>query len=562
MDGCLVKPFGWECAFESREDHPTGGGKSLAGAPCAGLPAGSADTRAWPTIGVWGRRSQGTWRIMSIPTRRGGRDRSAESCTSPSCGPPVGPKSERRRRPNRPDLPTRGRVRRPRAATTGSARCAAVAGRRESAARDVVSEAIAARVPGAPASSVTGEVVLCGVVVSAFVLVAALVTVVLLARPTDPAERSARGLELPSRADQRWSIVVPGRVDQVEITERALLIRTQTELSALDPETGSTMWTRALEGGAAQRELHVVGSTAILVEPRNGASTLTTGIDVGSGAEWWSREGRRFLHRDRPVAGVVLIEWGIRADPAAGPTDRRCTGGPAAIRHGSRRRAAAAPRGAVGEAASRSTTSTPGVRYPRRSTAFGISTLAMVGDVLVGFDSESTIAVFDSTGTRRISVPLSAMRSVISPVVPNWSVACRTATSASWPVARRSDFASRMVGSTLPGKSPDACGAPVVTAIGPVSVARVVDPSSGEVDLQLIDPVDGTVIVTTDKGETREEEPIVGTKRLSTLAAVRGGGPRGGSVRVRRLAVVVRRGASVRVVCGRRASPGRARATG
>ena len=124
-------------------------------------------------------------------------------------------------------------------------------GRRESAARDVVPEAIAARIPGAPASSVTGEVVLCGVVVSAFVLVAALVAVVLLARPTDPAERSARGLELPSRADQRWSIVVPGRVDQVEITERALLIRTQTELSALDPETGSTMWTRALEGGAA-----------------------------------------------------------------------------------------------------------------------------------------------------------------------------------------------------------------------------------------------------------------------------------------------------------------------
>ena len=397
-------------------------------------------------------------------------------------------------------------------------------GRQELAVPAAGPEAVTARVPGAPASSVTGEVVLFGVVVSAFLLVAALVTAVLLVGPAEQAERSARGLELPPRADERWSVVVPGRVDQVEITERALLVRTQTELSALDPETGSTMWTRVLDDGAGRRALHVVGSTAILVEPRSGDSTLTTGIDVGSGAEWWSREGGdSFTVIDRWLVSSSSNGASVRIqlrDPLTG--DALADHPPYVMGP-----VAAPPPLLAEQSADRLTLYDLDTGRPVSASidAFGISTLAMVGDVLVGFDSESTIAAFDSAGTRTDQRPFVSDafgdfsgRAELVGGVPDSDVGIvASGTSLGFRVEDgRIDVAWQVAGRV---------GAPVMTTIGPVSVARVVDPSSGEVDMQLIDPVDGTVIVTTDEGETREEEPIVGTNGylLSPLfgAAVR-----------------------------------------
>jgi hypothetical protein len=385
--------------------------------------------------------------------------------------------------------------------------------RRSERSRPIIERSATPSVDGLPASAVSGEVGLAAVAVSAILVLAAVAVGVLIARlPSNSTESVSSGLVLPRQAEQLWTDVFESRVDEVDIGGGTILLRTSTELVASDGETGEELWIRPLWEFAANHEVFMFDSAAVVVEYRGNGPTFATGLDLQTGEVLWSRDGfgENFWATDR-----FLYELSV-PNGQDGPTfvlRDPLTGDPLSEEIDIAFAVFDAPTPYVVEVAGDGRLVVHDFENEGPDAVpvagFGIRDLAPVGAVQVGFDDRARIVAFDSAGERTderafVSGAFGDFegRAEFVGGVPGHNVGIvSSGTSMGFEI--RDGLIETLW--ELPGR----VGPPVSTEIGPISVARLIDQATGEVDLALIDPVDGSVMVVTDVGETREADPIV-----------------------------------------------------
>jgi hypothetical protein len=385
--------------------------------------------------------------------------------------------------------------------------------RRSERSRPVIERPTAPSIDGLPASAVSGEVGLVAVAVSAILVLAAVAVGVLIAKlPSNSTESVSSGLVLPRQAEQLWTNVFESRVDEVDIGAGVVLLRTATEMVASDVETGGQLWIRPLREFAANHDAFVFDSTAVVVEYGGDGATIATGLDLQTGQQLWSRDGfgqnfwatDRFLYELAPAEGRNELTFTLR-DPLTG--DRLTEEIGVAFTVFDAPTPYVVEKAGDGRLVLRDFENEGAEAVP--VAGFGIRDLAPVGAVQVGFDDRARIVAFDSAGERTderafVSGAFGEFRGRAEFVggVPGHNVGIvSSGTSMGFEI--RDGLIETLW--ELPGR----VGPPVSTEIGPISVARLIDQETGEVDLALIDPVDGSVVAVTDAGETREAGPIV-----------------------------------------------------
>lgn len=393
----------------------------------------------------------------------------------------------------------------------------AAAARRERAARlaaiDRARPKPVAAVEGAPSSSVTGELVLVAICLLVVVLVAGGVVVALARSSSSPdddlATAGSDAPVLPTGVAERWRIELAGRVDQVRLGTDAVVLAAGALLLVADAATGDRRWERDL--GAPVEALWLIDDrVAVVLESGPRERTLIVVDDV-TGAEQWRRVGDGGTRFFVEVGSVFELAPDGRdgnlelrlLDPDNGAPLDRVTVADEVV--------APAPHVAASVA--------DGIRLHALADLapvapsidpFQLRSVTLVGGTVVGFDREATIVAYDAGGRRSDERPFVSDafgeftgRAELVGGVPGNDVGV---------VASGSSLGFHVVGGrievawTLSGR----VGAPVVTDIGPVSVARVVDDETGEINLSLVDPRVGTTLAVTDAGLTRESDPIVG----------------------------------------------------
>jgi len=368
-----------------------------------------------------------------------------------------------------------------------------------------------AAVDGLPVSTVSGEVGLVAVAVLAILVAASIVVGGLVGGLVQSSDASGVGaVVLPRQAEQLWTSVVDSHVDQVEVSATAVLLLTSTELVASDLTTGEQLWSRPLSDSALRRGLFVIDTTVALVETLADGTTTTSAVDQQTGTLLWSRSGSGQIlgATDRWLYEFSETESGDRLVPRDPSTGERAVEELTVLSVD-----LDGPTPCVVEIADDGRLVVRKLESEQpggvRVDSYEIRELASVGDSLVGFDAEATIIAFDQHGERSDERPFVSNafgdfvnRAELVGGVPGHNVGIvSSGTSIGFEIL---DGQIELLWE-LAGR----VGRPVLTEIGPVSVARLVDQTTGEIDMALIDPIDGTVMIITDVGETREADPVV-----------------------------------------------------
>jgi hypothetical protein len=369
---------------------------------------------------------------------------------------------------------------------------------------------VPAGVEGLPASAVTGQLVLGAVGVVGAVLAAVLVATSLVVGPS-PAP-VADTPELPATAAVRWSAQIDTRVDDAAIGPDVVVVVSDVgDVVAFDSPTGAQRWRAGIGESLSVTALGVVDGVVVVADSIPGARARIHALDVVTGAVRWKQAS------DAAGYGIVeqrpfRLSYGRTTTilQFLDPLDGTSVGAPIERDVGSVVTAPAPYFASVVEG---------------RLTLIDLDTLDVAagpvaaGDLrfvtlldghLVGVTEQNVIVVVDDDGNRIDEQAFEsdafgdfAGRAEL--VGPNRGG--RVAI-----VASGSSVGFRVIGGaisvvwTLPGR----VGAPLLTDVGAVSVARLVDAATGEVNDALVDPETGDVIAVTDAGVTRERDPVVG----------------------------------------------------
>lgn len=387
---------------------------------------------------------------------------------------------------------------------------AAMVRRRERAARPAAVERPVATADGAVRSTATGEVVAVGIGLLVALTIGIVGVIGLAGGGADGVTTGARTTlaVLPDRVDVRWRVAVDERVQRVALDADGVAMVTGSSVRFHDRTTGDQRWTRPISDSFA--DVSFVDGAVAIIERRAATGTSTIAlVDAATGDVRWSRSS---LDSDFLRVDGSLFERSTERRPRRIRLDRLApaTGIPDATTIVDERIDAAPPH-LASPAGDRARLHLAATLEPASVAVdtFELQAIALVGDSVVGFDADAAIVAFDATGRRSDQRPFVggasggvAGRAVLVGGVPEHDVGI---------VAGGTSLGFRVVDGrieeawTVSGR----VGPPVATERGPVSPARVVDPASGEIDIALVDPVDGRQLAVTDAGVTRELDPVV-----------------------------------------------------
>jgi hypothetical protein len=369
------------------------------------------------------------------------------------------------------------------------------------------------RAERAPRSASSGDVVVVGILTAIAVVAAAVAAWALTPEPDTP----PIGPRLPAEAEPRWQLdPVSDRTAPVAWGRTAMARIDAAELLVYELSDGTLRWRAPLAG--ADPTVAFFDEAVVAVTTTGRTNVAVSGFDPADGSVLWRRSDVQAVAVAGPGAPVVLD--GRRdtvvmrvLDPATGEE--------------------------VGDAAEAVTmsTATPyvvsrvgelfavidlrsGTRVGPAVPALGLRSIAPVGGHIVGLTDDDDIVLFDEYGDavdRRPFVSLASGdftgRAELIGEVPGTTIGIvSSATSVGFDVGGGSiETLWEIDGRVHP---------PVDTAVGPVAVARVVDPVTGEVDHAIVDPRDGSTIAVTDSGMTREGAPVVRADGYVVTAAV------------------------------------------
>ncbi|NNE11070.1 MAG: PQQ-binding-like beta-propeller repeat protein [Ilumatobacter sp.] len=375
-----------------------------------------------------------------------------------------------------------------------------------------------ASVEGQPVDTVTGELLLTGIVL-AVVVVAALLTAAVV-RPVSVAPPEPPALSVvPTSLETSWSIPVGAVVEQVGVGEGVVVATLSGDsddaaLVAFDLAGGTELWRRSVDLPARGADAVEVLGDRVVVERRSpGGATGVTVFDRLTGDEVWTADaeatyqlrgeaGRRFLVRLSRPDDVSLLEL-------VSPVDGAIVGGPIEV-------------GAVSVAG----LDVVAQQFPREQVGiwsveelatvagpvpqFNLRTVAALDGAVVALDLERRIVAFDRDGNRIDERLFESdafgefrSRAELAGVVPGTGIGVVSSGSSL-------GFEVRDGRIETVWERPGRAGRPVTTAAGPVSLLVGPRGASGEIDDTLIDPRTGETLVVTDEGTTRETEPILG----------------------------------------------------
>jgi hypothetical protein len=357
-------------------------------------------------------------------------------------------------------------------------------------------------VPLQPRSATTGDRVLAALVVAGIVAVSAAVAWAI--RPQSGQATPAD--VLPVEGAERWSVTAGGVLPQTfDADANSVAMVADGELLVLEAATGTERWSRDLSDDA-RHEIGLYGDYVVAVS-RTPTETTVAGYRLTSGTRWWHRTRDDIDIELRPTGVVEYLDTrsniAMRViDPATGEVI-----GPASV-------AADLPAPAgfeLGRSANLLVLvdiTTGGLNRPAVPD-LGLTGVAPVGDDVVGFTDTDDIVLFDRSGGVLDQRPFVSGapgdfrgRAGLVGGVPGTSIGIvASGSSIGFDVADgRIEVIWELLGRV---------GPPVDTAVGPVAIARLVDPETGEVDIAIVDVRTGTPIAITDLGLTREGDPVV-----------------------------------------------------
>jgi hypothetical protein len=358
-------------------------------------------------------------------------------------------------------------------------------------------------VPGQPRSAVTGDVVLGGVIVAGAIALALWIGWSIRPSPAP----SAAGV-LPASTEVRWSVALePGlRPTAVAADAASVVAVADGRLSVRDATTGLERWRRGLPTEAGDVAVAVFADAVVAVGT-GVRQDWAIGFDIDDGTVRWEHGGGERTTALLPDGVVEYVDnGGATAMRVIDPSTGTAIGPPT--------RATEMPTppglvvGGVGDDYVALDVAT-GVVYEPSVPAFGLASIAPVGDRLVGFTDDADIVLYGRTGTPLDQRPFVSNvfgdfpgRSRLVGGVPGSSIGIvASGTSIGFDVSNdRIEVLWEVRGRV---------GAPVDTADGPLAVARIVDPETGTVDVAVIDVRDGTTVAVTDDGTTRVADPLI-----------------------------------------------------
>jgi hypothetical protein len=275
-------------------------------------------------------------------------------------------------------------------------------------------------------------------------------------------------------------------------------------LAAFDADDGRLLWTHRYQGGGDPTGVAVYDDAVVLAEATSRTGTTLTGLGV-DGTVRWTRPGPFStveLLPDRPIEysrpGAVT-RLGV-LDPTTGEV----------MGHESEAVGLATPDHYV-TGRREGELSVFDLREGRwldpAIGEFGLRTLAPVGDHLIGLTESSDIVVYDRDGRaldQRTFVSDAfgdfEGRAELVGEVPGTTIGIvASGSSIGFDTSAGSvDLVWEMSGRV---------GTPVETRIGPLSVARVADAMTGEINHAIVDVTTGKTLVVTDEGATHEAPP-------------------------------------------------------
>lgn len=373
--------------------------------------------------------------------------------------------------------------------------------------------AIVRRADDVPRSTVSGDLILVGLLV-AFVVAGSLAVAWALVPETLPEQVATA--TLPADAAEVWTVDL-GADALVALGDGMVVAATAASVDAYSSDDGTPLWSHRYDADGRPVGVAVYDDVAIVVQATSRTVVTLTGLGA-DGSVVWSRPGPFSsidLLPDRPVeysrpAAVTRI--GV-LDPATGDAIGREVEGveltpPDHYVIGRR----------DGEL---SVFDLRAGRWLAPSISeFGLRSLAPVDEYLLGLTESSDIIVYDQN---RVALDQRAFvsdafgdfngRAELVGGVPGTGIGIVASGSS---VGFDTSDGSIDVVWEVPGR----VGTPVETRIGPVSVARVVDGRSGEVNHALVDVTDGRTLVVTDEGATREAPPTVAADGYVVAPAV------------------------------------------
>jgi outer membrane protein assembly factor BamB len=365
----------------------------------------------------------------------------------------------------------------------------------------------------APRSDSTGNVVLTGILTAIAVVAAAVAAWAV----TPESGAAPVGPRLPAEAEPRWVLdPVADRTAPVAWGRTAVARIDAAELLVYELSDGTLRWRAPLAG--ADPAVAFFDEAVVAVTTTGRSDVAVMGFDPTDGAVLWRRSDHQAVAVAGPGAPVLLD--GRRdavvmrvLDPATGEE--------------------------VGDAAEAVTmsTATPyvvsrvgellavidlrsGTRVGPAVPAFGLRSIAPVGGHIVGLTDDNDIVLFDEYGDVADQRPFISLafgdftgRAELVGEVPGTTIGIvSSGTSVGFDVGSGEiETLWEIDGRVHP---------PVETAVGPVAVARVVSPTTGEVDHAIVDPRDGSTIAVTDSGMTREGAPVIRADGYVVTAAV------------------------------------------
>jgi len=375
------------------------------------------------------------------------------------------------------------------------------------------SPADASRPGGVPSSTVSGDLILIGLVVAAVVAASLTIAWTLIPGPTLVQVATPA---LPAAVDEVWTIDF-GPDALVAFGSGMVVAAAPDSVAAYDADDGSPLWTYDHEDGGKPIGVAVYDGIVVVVESTSRTDVTLTGLGA-DGSVSWSRPAPFAtidLLPDRPIeySRPAAVTQVAPLDPTTGEV--------------------------VGTVAETVDVTTPDHYVPGRRDGelsvfdlragrwlspaigeFGLRFLAPVGEHLVGLTQSSDIIVYDHDRvaldqrafvsdafgdfTGRAELVGGVPGTDIGIVASGSSVAFDTADGTIDVVW---EFAGRV-------------GTPTETSVGPVSVARVVDGRTGEINHALVDVMNGETIVVTDEGATREAPPTVAADGYIVAPAV------------------------------------------
>jgi outer membrane protein assembly factor BamB len=362
--------------------------------------------------------------------------------------------------------------------------------------------AFAPQPDGVPSSTVSGDLILIGLVVAALVAASLTIAWTLIPAPT-PAQVASPAL--PAAVGEVWTTDL-GPDALVAFGGGMVVAAAPDSVAAYDADDGSPLWTYDHEDGGEPIGVAVYDDIVVVVEATSRTEVTLTGLG-SDGSVSWSRSAPFAtidLLPDRPIeySRPAAVTQVVPLDPTTGE--------------------------GVGPVAESVDLTTPDHYVPGRRDGelsvfdlragrwlspaigeFGLRTLAPVGEYLVGLTRSSDIIVYDHD---RVALDQRAFvsdafgdftgRAELVGGVPGTDIGIVASGSS---VAFDTSDGKIDVVWEFPGR----VGTPIETSVGPVSVARVVDGRTGEINHALVDVVSGETIVVTDEGATREAPPTV-----------------------------------------------------